>query len=237
MGDKPKAMAALDEYDYSYPLADVSGLSEEEKKDLLIRGMHHSKEFHSDEEFEQWVILFAGRNTCSYSDGHEPTEEERERDRMITAGYERGVWYHNKRFKARKKVHLQPLVDELVRHAAHDPQYDWQYLFALEYAKLRCMRAYFSHSIIADSNGDFGFNRWIDTCIALLQHLWKDGANISEYQIRQMNIRNMRDIVPQSVIDGYLRTLAVGTDDDALPDWLFTDGKYMFARWSVFITE
>lgn len=41
--------------------------------------------------------------------------------------------------------HLQPLIDESVKRAADDSQYDWQYLYALEYAKLRCMRVYFSH--------------------------------------------------------------------------------------------
>ena len=229
MDDKPKAMVALSEYEYSYPLVDVSGLSEEEKTDLLRRGMHRPKELHSDEEFEQWVTLFAEWNTYSCSDGHEPTEEEREHDKMRTACYERGMWYHNKRFKAWKKEHLQPLIDELVEHAANDPQYDWQYLYSLEYAKLRCMKAYFSHSIIADANGDFGFNFWIDTCISLLQYLKNDGMNISEEQIKQMNIRNVRDIVSSSMIDDYLKAPALETDDDILPDKLFY-GRKVYVR-------
>lgn len=115
------------------------------------------------------------------------------------------MWYHNKRFKAWKNVHLQPLVDELVEHAANDPQYDWQYLYSLEYAKLRCMRAYFSHSTIADSNGNFGLSLWIDTCISLLQHMKDDGTNISEDLIKRMNIRNVRDVMPLSIIDDYLK--------------------------------
>ena len=33
------------------------------------------------------------------------------------------------------------------------------------------MRAYFSHSIIADKHENFGFNLWIDTCINLLKYI------------------------------------------------------------------
>ena len=73
--DKPKELTGLDSDNYDYPLADVSHLSEKEKQDLLRRGMHIPKELHSDEEFEQWVTLFAEWNTYSYSDGHKPTEE------------------------------------------------------------------------------------------------------------------------------------------------------------------
>jgi hypothetical protein len=201
--DEPKMLSGLSQSDYSYPLADVSHLSEEEKKDLLKQGMHIPKELHSDEEFEQWVTVFSEWSTYSYSDGHKPTEEERKREKMITACYERGLWYHRKRFNEWKKEHLQPLIDELVEHAAHAPQYDWQFLYELEYAKLRCMRAYFSHSLIADENEDFGFNRWIDTCINLLKYMKEDGVNISEKQIEQINVRNVGDIIPSHKIDEY----------------------------------
>ena len=51
---------------------------------------------------------------------------------MATAKYERTLWYHRKRFNEWKKGHLQPLIDELVEYVAHDPQYDWQYLYELE---------------------------------------------------------------------------------------------------------
>ena len=201
--DEPKMLSGLSQSDYSYPLADVSHLSEEEKKDLLKQGMHIPKELHSDEEFEQWVTVFSEWSTYSYSDGHKPTEEERKREKMITACYERGLWYHRKRFNEWKKEHLQPLIDELVEHAAHAPQYDWQFLYELEYAKLRCMRAYFSHSLIADENEDFGFNRWIDTCINLLKYMKEDGVNISEKQIEQINVRNVGDIITSHKIDEY----------------------------------
>ena len=63
--DKPKELTGLDSDNYDYPLADVSHLSEKEKQDLLRRGMHIPKELHSDEEFEQWVTLFAEWNNRS----------------------------------------------------------------------------------------------------------------------------------------------------------------------------
>ena len=63
--DKPKELTGLDSDNYDYPLADVSHLSEKEKQDLLRRGMHIPKELHSDEEFEQWVTLFAEWNKYS----------------------------------------------------------------------------------------------------------------------------------------------------------------------------
>ena len=193
----------MNQDDYMYPLADVSHLTKEEKRNLLRRGMRIPKELHSDEEFEQWVTLYAELNKYSYSGGHKPTKEERERDKLHTASYERGMWYHYKRFNEWKKKHLQPLVDELADHAAHDPQYDWQFVYALEYAKLRCMRAYFSYSIIADKNGNFGFNRWIDICVNLLKYIKEDGVNISEEQIERMNICNVDDIVPPQKIAEY----------------------------------
>ena len=201
--DEPKILIGLDCDDYEYPLADVSNLSGEEKKDLLHRGLQRPKQLRSDEEFEQWVTLFSELNTYNHGDDYEPTAEDVERERMMTASYQRGLWYHGKRFNEWKKKHLQPLIDELTEHAAHDPQYDWQYIYELEYAKLRCMRAYFSHSLIADEDGNFGFNRWIDICISLLRHLMNDGINISEKQIGQMNVRNVGDIVSQRTIENY----------------------------------
>lgn len=227
--DNPKELTGLDPGNYDYPLADVSHLSEKEKKDLLRRGMSIPKELHSDEEFEQWVTLFAEWNTYSYSDGHKPTEEERNFEKMVTASYERGLWYHRKRFNEWKKEHLQPLIDELAEHAAYDPQYDWQYLYALEYAKLRCMRAYFSHSLIADENGNFGFNRWIDTCISLLKYIKDDDLHISRQQIDRMNIRNVGDIVSSALVDAYEEAPTPSDEKDDLPDKLYY-GKKIYVR-------
>ena len=196
--DESKTLVGLDQDDYTYPLADVSSLTDEEKNELLRRGMRIPKELKSDEEFEQWVTLYAELAPSS-----DFTGKERKEDKMRIASYERGMWYHYKRFNEWKKEHLQPLIDTLADHAAHDPQYDWQFLYELEYAKLRCMRAYFSHSIIADKDGNFGFNLWIDTCISLLEYLKEDGVNISDSQIKRMNIRNVTDIVPPQKIAEY----------------------------------
>ena len=145
------------------------------------------------------------------------------------ASYERGLWYHRKHFNEWKKKHLQPLIDELAEHAVHDPQYDWQFLYELEYAKLSCMRAYFSHSLIADENGNFGFNRWIDTCISLLKYIKDDGLHISQEQIEQMNIRNVGDIVPSSLVDAYKEAPTPGEEADTLPDKLYY-GKKIYVR-------
>ena len=96
--DNPKKLAGLAPDNYNYPLADVSHLSEKEKKDLLKRGMRIPKKLHSDEEFEQWVTVFSEWNTYHCSNGYKPTEEGRSFERMVTASYERGLWYHRKHF-------------------------------------------------------------------------------------------------------------------------------------------
>ncbi|WP_302458271.1 hypothetical protein [Mediterranea massiliensis] len=227
--DNPKELAELDPDNYDYPLANVSHLSEKEKKDLLKHGMRIPKELQSDEEFEQWVTVFSEWNTYSYSDGHKPTEEEINFEKMVTASYERGLWYHRKRFNEWKKEHLQPLIDELAEHAAHDPQYDWQILYELEYAKLRCMRSYFSHSLIADENGNFGFNRWIDICISLLKYIKDDDLHISRQQIDRMNIRNVGDIVSSALVDAYEEALMSDEEEDNLPEKLYY-GKKIYVR-------
>ena len=53
-----------------------------------------------------------------------------------TASYHRAMWYHKKRFSAWAKEELQPLIDELVEAAKTAPQYDWRFLYELEYYKL-----------------------------------------------------------------------------------------------------
>lgn len=161
--------------------------------------------------------------------GISPRRKKETSRKWATASYERGLWYHRKHFNEWKKKHLQPLIDELAEHAVHDPQYDWQFLYELEYAKLRCMRAYFSHSLIADENGNFGFNRWIDTCISLLKYIKDDGLHISQEQIEQMNIRNIGDIAPSSLVDAYKEAPTPGEEADTLPDKLYY-GKKIYVR-------
>ena len=62
---KPQELIGLKHNNYDYPLADVSHLSEKEKKDLLKRGMRIPKELQSDEEFEQ---LRAARKAARQAD-------------------------------------------------------------------------------------------------------------------------------------------------------------------------
>ena len=59
--DGAKKLTGLELDNYQYPLADVSHLSEEEKKELFKRGMCIPKQLKSDDEFEQWVSLYALR--------------------------------------------------------------------------------------------------------------------------------------------------------------------------------
>lgn len=66
------------------------------------------------------------------------------------------------------------------------------------------MRAYFSHSRIADREENFGFNFWIDTCISLLEFLKNDDRDISDEQVRQMNIRNIEDLVSRQMLMEYI---------------------------------
>lgn len=216
--DESKALVGLEEDNYQYPLADVSHLSEKEKYELRIKGMRIPKELKSDEEFEQWVTVYAlweAEDTFVYTFKGKIRLKEDEIKRFImdTASYERAMWYYKKRFNSLAKEELQPLVDELVEVAKTAPQYDWCFLYELEYRKLRCMRAYFSHSSIADKNGHFGFNRWIDICIFLLQHIKENGIHFSENQLQQMNIRNVKDIVKPSLLNNYLDVCSSDCDE------------------------
>ena len=80
------------------------------------------------------------------------------------------------------------------------------------------MRAYFSHSIIADKHENFGFNLWIDTCINLLKYIKEDGVNISDEQIERMNVRNVDDIITSYKIDEYKTAPISDNEDPTLND-------------------
>lgn len=229
--DEPKALVGLQEEDYCYPLADVSHLSDEEKKKLRIRGMHIPKLLSSDEEFEQWVSVFAPWNwrVDMPEGGVDALNKEDKWTVMAEAVYQRSLWYHKKRFNAWKKEHLQPLVDELAEEASNAPQYDWRFLYSLELKKLRCMRAYFSHSLIADKDGNFGFNRWIDTCIRLLEFLERDGGNISEEQVMRMNVRNVGDLVSSGMVE-YYKIAPISVVEDENVAWIKRIGRQIYVR-------
>ena len=91
------------------------------------------------------------------------------------------------------------------------------------------MRAYFSHSLIADENGNFGFNRWIDTCISLLKYIKDDDLHISRQQVDRMNIRNVGDIVSSALVDAYEEAPTPSDEEDGLPDKLYY-GKKIYVR-------
>ena len=128
------------------------------------------------------------------------------------------------------------MVDELVEAAKTAPQYDGCFLYELEYYKLRCMRAYFSHSLIADENGNFGFNKWIDICLLLLQHIKENGMHITESQLQHMNIRNVKDIVKPFICWVIIWTYAhqLMTDFKKTGEQ-FMDVTFTYGRWNVYI--
>lgn len=234
--DDSKALAGLEERDnYQYPLADVSHLSEKEKYELRIKGMRIPKELKSDEEFEQWVTVYAlwdAENSFIYTSKGKRVhlaDDEKKKHIMDTASYQRAMWYYKKRFEAWAKEELQPLVDKLVEVAKTGPQYDGCFLYELEYHKLRCMRAYFSHSLIADKNGHFGFNRWIDLCILLLQHIKENGIHINGNQLQQMNIRNVKDVVKSPLMNNYLDA-CLSDCDESKKDMRNIYGRDIYVR-------
>ena len=166
----------------------------------------------NDEEFEEWLAVFlhfnAGGCVVSFEDGQsvarEFTPEESEKALRDQAEYHRTEYNYIKAFRKWRVENLDPEIKKLADMAANEPQYDWQGLYALERQKLLCMRTYFSHSRIADENGRFDGIIWLDICLSLLEHIEADGANIPYEKIKKMNIRNIRGLVGQDVIDDYV---------------------------------
>ena len=91
------------------------------------------------------------------------------------------------------------------KEARNGPMFFGESLYRLELEKLRCMRTYFSYSFVADRDGDFSFKPWMDICIRLLEYIVEEGYNISEEQSLHVNVRNVRDIVDEYLIDDYNR--------------------------------
>lgn len=96
--DGAKKLTGLELDNYQYPLADVSHLSEEEKKELFKRGMCIPKQLKSDDEFEQWVSLYALREAqdpyAFSSEGEQVCLDENEKEHLMvdTASYHRAMW-------------------------------------------------------------------------------------------------------------------------------------------------
>ncbi len=92
------------------------------------------------------------------------------------------------------------------------PQYDWQDLYALERQKLLCMGTYFSHSRIADENGHFDGEIWLNICLILLKYIESDGVGIPYDRIMQMNIRNIKGLVNEDTFKNFI--IAPKFEDD-----------------------
>ena len=181
----------------------------------------------NDEEFEEWLAVFlhfnAGGCVVSFEDGQsvarEFTPEESEKALRDQAEYHRTEYNHIKAFRKWRVENLDPEIRKLTDMAANAPQYDWQDLYALERQKLLCMRTYFSHSRIADEYGHFEGDIWLDISLSLLEYIEADGAIIPYEKIRKMNIRNVRGLVGQDVIDDYIsakepRKSGIGLDKE-----------------------
>ena len=97
------------------------------------------------------------------------------------------------------------------------------------------MRTYFSHSRIADVNGHFEGDIWLDICLSLLEYIEADGANIPYEKIRKMTSGTLEALLDRmlSMITYPRRnrgkTALVSTRNS-------TDARFTSARWSVSIT-
>ena len=86
-----------------------------------------------------------------------------------------------------------------------------------------------TRNMTGNENGNFGFNRWIDICINLLQHIKDDGLNISRKQIERMNIRNVGDVVTSSMVCDYMEApISVDEEDSSLDKFFY--GKQIYVR-------
>ncbi len=167
----------------------------------------------SDQEFEEWLTVYVH---VVWMDGDyeryikdvpkKHRESKREFDHMLedSLEYHRSEYRHITEFREWRVKKLDPQIEILANMAAHDPQYDWQCLYALERQKLLCMCTYLSHSRISDRAGNFEGRMWIDICLDLLEHIEDDGMNIPYERIKKMNIRNISGLVDKEVIEDYL---------------------------------
>lgn len=185
------------------PKVNFWDIPEERRYELLRMNISSVKE----EELEEWIAVHLSWESPlgNFDDSDTDTIELYERETVLRiADGLRERWRRTKEFNAWKKKHLAPLEKELVE-AAKDPQFDWQFLYDLEYHKLVCMNAYMSHGYSADSEGCYKGKCWMEICIRLLDCIRKDGSNVTELQVRQMNIRNVRGIVSERDLDAFVK--------------------------------
>ena len=199
-----KTMTEWPDEDYTYPLPDVSHLSEQEARRLRAKGTQFMAYggrdgIESDEEFELCITLAAHWNWHRHTD-----DEYYEEIVMSDVVHNRYRWYHGRLLKALREEHLSPLVECLVEEARHGPMFAGVFLYHIELEKFRCMRTYFSYSFVADQDGDFSFKSWMDICIRLLEYIVAEGRGISDEQSLHVNVRNVGDIVDDDLIDDYM---------------------------------
>ena len=138
-------------------------------------------------------------------------------------------WYHGRYLQALLKKNMPPFIKKLVKEARNGPLFFGSSLYRLELEKFRCMRAYFSYSFVADRDGDFSFKPWMDICIRLLEYIVEEGYNISEEQSLHVNVRNVRDIVDEYLIDDYNRAPLPSETGASGPDKAYY-GRQIYVR-------
>ena len=179
----------------------------------------------NDDEFEEWLAvwmnrMYANGNYETYIKGvpknYRESREDFEHMLRSELEYHRAEYRHINGFENWRVENLDPEIKKLADMAANAPQYDWQDLYALERQKLLCMRTYFSHSRVADENGHFDGEIWLDICLELLKYIEADGVNIPYMKIKKMNTRNVRGLVGQDVIEDYIEAPDPEADPEAL---------------------
>ena len=226
---KVKTMAEWPDEDYNYPLPDVSHISKKKALKLRVEAIKFitfgiRKEIKSDEEFEVCITLAAQWNNQCNIDEEYYEERVKEDVRLY-----RFWWYHGRYLQALLKKNMPPFIKKLVKEARNGPLFFGESLYRLELEKLRCMRTYFSYSFVADRDGDFSFKPWMDICIRLLEYIVEEGYNISEEQSLHMNVRNVRDIVDEYLIDDYNRAPLPSETGASGPDKTYY-GRQIYVR-------
>ena len=198
--DESKELKHIKKLENPMPKVRYEDVPEERREKLKFT--HGFKGTESPEWFEEWLAVYL---KTWYGYPQKKLSKPMQEEMMHQAYYHRAEFNHIRDFRRWRVDNLDPLIKDLAKMARHDPQYDWQYLYALERQKILCMARYFSHSRMADANGNYGSKMWIDICLELLHYIEDNGKNIPYKKIKQMNIRNVKGLVPQRDIDYYLQ--------------------------------
>ena len=192
----------------------------------------------NDDEFEEWLAvwmhrIYANGNYETYIEGvpkeYRESREVFEHVLRSELEYHRAEYRHINGFENWRVKNLDPEIKKLADMAAHAPQYDWQDLYALERQKLLCMGTYFSHSRIADENGHFDGEFWLNICLILLKYIESDGMGIPYNRIMQMNIRNIKGLVDEDTFKNFILSPDFEVDTETLHDKEFY-GRKIYVR-------